>query len=65
MTTIEDQARSLFLDEARQWLDRANDSYRHVVETRSDLLKVTRDVLRQDWDYFELQRREANVLIDP
>jgi WD40 repeat protein/serine/threonine protein kinase/tetratricopeptide (TPR) repeat protein len=50
-------------DEARQWLDKANDYYRHVVETSSEPLKVTKDVHWQDWAYFELLRREANALI--
>jgi eukaryotic-like serine/threonine-protein kinase len=51
-------------DEARQWLDKANEYYRHVTETNSEPLKVTEDVYWQDWAYFELLRQESNSLID-
>ena len=51
-------------DEARQWLDKANGRYRHVIETSSEPLKVTKAVDWQDWAYFELLRREADSLID-
>ncbi|HEY7426891.1 MAG TPA: tetratricopeptide repeat protein [Gemmataceae bacterium] len=51
-------------DEARRWLDKANGHYRHVLETSSEPLKVTKEVYWQDWAYFELLRREANSLID-
>jgi tetratricopeptide (TPR) repeat protein len=51
-------------DEARRWLDKTNGHYRHVVETSPEPQKVLKDVVWQDWAYFELLRREANALID-
>jgi len=51
-------------DKACRRLDKANDHHRHVLETSSEPLKVTKDVFWQDWAYFELLRQEANSLID-
>jgi tetratricopeptide (TPR) repeat protein len=50
-------------DEARQWLDKSNEFFRHVTENGREPLEVTREPYWQDWAYFEVMRQEANALI--
>jgi tetratricopeptide (TPR) repeat protein len=50
-------------NEARQWLDKSNELFRHVTETDREPLKVTKEPFWQDWAYFEVMRQEANALI--
>jgi WD40 repeat protein/Flp pilus assembly protein TadD len=50
--------------EAGQWLDKANKYFRHVTESSSEPLKVTKEPFWQDWAYFEVLLREAKTLIE-
>jgi WD40 repeat protein/serine/threonine protein kinase/tetratricopeptide (TPR) repeat protein len=50
-------------DEAKKWLDKANEYHRQVTETSDEPLKVTKQPYWQDWAYFELLLREANALM--
>jgi tetratricopeptide (TPR) repeat protein len=50
-------------DEARKWLDKANELFRRVTQTDSNPLTVTMEPAWQDWAYFEVMLQEANELI--
>jgi WD40 repeat protein/serine/threonine protein kinase/tetratricopeptide (TPR) repeat protein len=49
---------------ARQWLDKANEHFRHVTETSSEPPRVAKEPYWEDWAYFEVMRQEAKTLIE-